>query len=340
MVGNLGQAELTLASFRQSAGPKPAPNVARIAGLLAACVGLGAMIAVGIEWTLALLAALWIPLLIEVGIWRSIAVGSGDTLRPAVANGVSALGRLLLIPALAIAGLLTVEVAATVLQGSIVVASIVVLAAYVFGQRLGRAGPTLRTIPALRSGASVVLFGAITAITLRGDLLVLQLTSSALEVGVYAAVAALGQSALSVSSYFKSRAQAAVAQSRPADLAREYLLLLGLGAIGSLVVWISSGWIVQILLGPEFIGGDAVLRAYVVASVGLMSLDFVHGVLVALGRVRILNAVAATGAVATLGALFLLVPEFGAQGAAVAVACGTWLASAVGWYVIRTALKA
>jgi O-antigen/teichoic acid export membrane protein len=189
-----------------------------------------------------------------------------------------------------------------------------------------------------KTGARVWLFHFSTTITLRSDVILLAALSTPTEVGLYASAAGLSQSILSVSGALKTRLQVAVLQTRPKyDYKRELVLMLGVAAPMAIFIAMAAPSVVALLFGSAFNAAANPLRLLALAAVGQFLMDGSQGMLVAQGRIRVMNRVATLGAATCLVTLGVLVPWFGATGAAMSTLVTYSIAGSVGIYAaLRT----
>lgn len=293
-----------------------------IGGVVGGAIGGATSALIGLPTPVCLLLAAAVPVTIAPQLWTSAALWAQGTLRVAASSALAGLVRLVAIPLLAMLGLLSLD-AAFALQAFVVLFVSVALL-YPLMRELPN-GPGNRTLrDALVAGAPVVGFGLLTAVTLRADLITLQLFSDSQQVGVYAAVVAVTQAALAISTFFRNRAQAGIASGRSGMAVWRYpLALSGLAALGILAAQILAEPLSDLLFGPAYEGAAGVMRILAVAAAMQMLLDVGQGMLIASGRRRALLSVAIVGAVVTILSLALLVPTAGAMGAAVAATVGS-----------------
>jgi len=344
MVAAWGQAESMLNGLRHNDAHLGASGrVLRLSAPIGAVGALALMILLGVPPLAALVSAVFIPLVAVGAVWRSVAVARQDTTHVAAASGLAATLRVVVIMGLALAGALTLVSSSATLQAALALGTL--LALLPSAQRHYRSRPPAhyprRATPLVgefRAAMPYVAFGSLTAVTLRADVLVLQVFASPHDVGVYAACAALGQAGLAVSGYFKTRAQATLFSGQGAHATRRELFLAATISSGAVaLVAVASEPITSALLGDQFQGATQVLRFVALSSWSVMMLDIVQGLVTAgLSRDKLLN-LAAVGAVVTLTCLLVGVPAWGAPAAAAAVAMGASAAVAVGLRMLRRA---
>ena len=166
--------------------------------------------------------------------------------------------------------------------------------------------------------------------TLRADVIVLQLVAAPTEVGLYAAPASLTTAALALSMAYRPRVQAAAFSTAPLrGILRNCLQVFVLATIGTVALWLATPLIVPILFGSRFQDAVPLMRTLAFAIVPLLMVDLVFAALIVLGRQRDLLVVAAGSAALNVVALCVLCPLWGAHGAAVATVLSYSLADRV-----------
>lgn len=338
-IGALGQAEVLLGDLRSGKGSPLAASMVAFGGSLVVGVGTAAALhTMRVDPATIVAVLILLPWMSQAPLWRGYAVSRGQLLRPAYANALGAMLRVALVAALAMSSRLAAVSAFWAVQGSAVVAAVVVLGVnYVRGVRSTQAeGELPNRVEYLRRGAPLVLFAMFTAVTLNADVLMLSWLGSASALGVYAATASLSLAALSVSAAFKSRVQLAAFSSRSlASVKRELAIVILAGGVAASAVAFGSSLVVQVLLGPGYEAAEGLVQILAFASWALVLLDCMHGLLAALGLRRGLVAVGAVGAASTLVFLAILVPLAGAEGAAWATLVSYSLAAIAGWLIAR-----
>ena len=341
-LGALGQAEVFLADLRNgSESLRTSGRLTLAGGITAAITAAVVAASLGVDLVTAIVAAAFIPVINQGQLWRSYAVSQHHLMRPAAAGAIGAGVRVAFIAMLAALGLLSTLSAITVIQFATAAGVVIALGWYV-----------LRTYPHtvihvtqaqyvdhLRRGSPILIFAALTSVTLRADLFFLNDLVDPSTLGVYAAASSLSMSVLAVSGAFKSRIQSAV--FKPGARRAVYLelaVVLGIGLVGATLAALLSPWIVATLLGPGYEAAIPILRILAFASAALLVLDSVHGLLAVLGLRRSMLAVAAVGAGVTLITLPLLISVAGASGAAWATVISYSVASITGLFVVRSAL--
>lgn len=320
-ISALGMPQVLLADSADGRDTSAVRRLAIIGSLVGAALGGGVSMFLGLPVVVSLLIALAVPAAIAPQIWTSASLWGQGTLRVAVSAAAAGVIRLVAIPVLAGLGLLTLGAALTLQAFVLLLVGGALLLPFV--RRLPSERRS-RTLPeALLAGAPVVGFGVLTAVTLRADLITLQLASDEYQVGIYAAVVAVTQAALAVSTFFRNRAQAGIAGGLSGMAVWRYpLALAGIGAVGIAAAQFFAQPLCDILFGSEYEGAASVMRVLAVAAAMQMLLDVGQGMLIAAGKRGPLLGVAAVGATATILMLLLLVPHMGAVGAAVAATAG------------------
>lgn len=331
-LGAWGQAEVYLGEARGGRlGYREAAKIATAGGVVAAIATYAVLIALGLPSLTSLLTTLWIPLLTQTNIWRSVCIASGDLRAPALNNAVGPSLRIMFFTTLALTPWMTTESAITAMQLALLAA-----AALTMGLSTRRAGywasesKTARNL--LRGGGTVITFSVLNAVMLRSDLVVLQIFETPHAVGLYAAPASLTTAALALSTAFKSRLQfAAFGQEGATRVLRETLPVLILGVIGAAALWFVAPILVHTFFGPDYTSSIPLLRLLGVAAVPLLLADLAQGALVVLAQRRALITAGVGGASAVLISLLALCPSLGAVGAAIACVIGYSLAAIIAW---------
>nr|WP_240189285.1 polysaccharide biosynthesis C-terminal domain-containing protein [Nakamurella flavida] len=341
-VGACGQAEVYLADRREGSGNyRAAARVALLGAVVTSLLAVAVMLALRLDFALSLAAAVLVPVITQSQLWRSAAVSLGRIALPAYSSAMAAALRVLALSALWWAAVLNATSAMAAVQMTTALAGAIVL-----GRMVRRPGSVV-SVPSsrgqyqvlLRRGAPLLLFSVLTSITLRSDILAVQMFASSEQVGVYAAASSLSISVLAISGAFKSRVQAALfGDDARAGLRLEMRIIAFLVVPAGVLASVGSPWIVQILFGPGYGDAVSVLRILSFAAVALVFLDVAHAAVVVLGLRRQLIGVAAVGAGVSVVALVALVPAFGADGAALASLLGYSAGAVTGWLCVRKAL--
>lgn len=340
-LGSWGQSETYLGEARS--GRSNIRQQARIswwgggaAGILSAV----ALTALGIPVTTSVLTAVWIPVLSQANLWRSVCIAFGFLKEPALFTALGPVLRIVALLGLTWCAFLNAESAVMATQLTSVVAAFGTMWLVVRQVPDGGSSELVLISALLRTGGSIIAFSVLNAITLRSDLVILQVFVSPHEVGLYAAPASLTTAALALSNGFKSRLQAAAfSEDSGTSVAREALPVLVLGTVGAGILWVIAPRLVQTFFGDEYQGSIILLRLLGVATVPLLLLDLAQGLLIVLAQRRQLISVGAVGAVTVSLSLALLCPPFGATGAAVACIVGYAVTAAVAWLVLVPDLR-
>lgn len=328
-----GQGETLLKEARHGrSNLRTQSRLTLIGGGIATVIAAIAMIPLGVPIPLAIAAAALIPVLNQAVVWRAWAVSRRELRLPAIYNALSAVLRVAVLLGVAAFGALDGLSAMIVTQVTLALMATVTIGRYARSSFASSSGSSASIGNLLRTGGAVILFDAFNAVTIRSDLIILPLTVSAHEVGLYAAPASLTTAALAVSLPFKSRAQAiAISGPQPVRLVRELGILLGLGAAGIIAAFALAGPVVSVAFGSQYDGSIPILRLLAIATVGLVACDVAQGVLVVLSIQRDLIIVGALSAAIVGGSLLLLCPLLGGVGAAIALIIGYSVSAALGW---------
>lgn len=187
----------------------------------------------------------------------------------------------------------------------------------------------------LRECWPYLLAGMAVAVYMRVDLLLIRGIAGEHEAGLYAAAVAVSQLWLMLPSALAASLAPRLSQLRHGDaaaftleLTRAFRLFMVFGLCASLATSVAAPWLVGLLYGSRF-EGTAPLLAIHAWTVLFISMGVAQGLwIVNEGAGRAGLAKTLTGMVVSLGGNLLLVPRFGATGAA-AVAVAAQCASAV-----------
>lgn len=335
-LGAWGQAEIYLGEA--GAGRFSVLQQSRITWVCGSIFGLltaTALIALSIPLSTSVLTAIWVPLLAQANVWRSVCVAFGHLKQPALYNALGSVIRVGALMALAWTTILNVDTAVTATQAALAISALVTMWLVV------RRVPThydmeLVPIPLLlRGGGSIITFSVLNAITLRSDVVILALFVTPHDVGLYAAPASLTTAALALSAGFKSRLQAAAFSTHAGtSVAREVLPLLVLSIVGAVALWFTAPQLVQVFFGRDYSDSVVLLRLLGIATVPLLMLDLAQGLLIVLARRKQLVTLGALGASSVVIALVIFCPGLGATGAAVACIVGYGIAAAIAWLAL------
>ena len=336
-----GQAEMYLSEARSGRfSVRRQSRITWVGGCVVGVFCIVALILLGIPPLTSILTGVWVPVLAQANVWRAVCVALGRLKQPALFTAGAPLLRVVALVALLLTSSLTLDSAVTATQVAAALAAFVTM--WLIVRRIPRSlnPESSSVIPLLRGGGTIIAFSLLNAVTLRSDLVILQIFATSTEVGLYAAPASLTTAALALSGAYKSRLQAATffTNSR-ASVAREALPVLALGLLGAGILWFGAPALVNFFFGPEYAGSVPLLRLLGFATVPLLMVDLAHGLLVALGRRHNLIAAGGAGAAAVVLSLLALTPGLGAVGAAIACILGYSVAGVVSWAFVYKNLK-
>lgn len=169
-----------------------------------------------------------------------------------------------------------------------------------------------------------VWIGALTGILLsRLDQVLMIPLSTAYQIGLYAVAVSISEVTLIFNSAVRDVLFSAESvRSNDARLTRASRVSTLLTLIGSICVGVSSIWLVPLLFGPDFAGSVIVIEILLL-GVLLGNPGSVAGAgLSARGRPGLRSAALAVAFLANLALVILLVPQYGATGAAIATLAG------------------
>lgn len=335
-LGNWGQAEIFLSRARTGTDYyRMHSRITWFGGVIASVVSLVVMMALHLPLAAAMVTAIWVPVGAQVGLWRAASIAQGELRPPAIDGASGSVLRVAALASLAALGLLSVNTSLFASQAALAVGSILTvgIATRRSGFKARKEGVAARTLVA--SGTGIIAFNLLHAVTLRSDIIVLQLTASPTEVGLYAAPAGLTGAALALSMAYRPRVQAALFSEAPfRGITNNCLQVFALGSVATIVMWAVAPFAVSILFGSSFDGAVPIMRILVFAIVPLLMVDLTFAALIVLGHQRDLLIVAAGGAILNLGALSILCSLWGASGAALATVISNSLAAVLGFVVL------
>ena len=339
--GSWGQAEVFLMRSRSGTDHyRLHSRITWVGGATASVVCVFVLLALGLPLSTALVTAVWIPILTQTGLWRSASIARGQLKLPALDSALGSLLKVASLAALAAVTLLSVDSSIFAYQGTLALGSLVTVGLASWRSGLARQRRATRLRPLLISGTGIIAFNLLHAVTLRADVIVLQLVAAPAEVGLYAAPASLTTAALALSIAFKPRVQAAALAAAPfRGIARNCVLCFALAAVGTVALWLATPFVVPILFGSQFDGAEPLTRMLAFAIGPLLMVDLIFAALIVLGRQRDLLLVAAGSALLNLMALGVMCPLWGAYGAAVANVVSYSLATAFGAVVLVRATR-
>jgi O-antigen/teichoic acid export membrane protein len=330
-LGNFGQAERLAADLREQSTSREGPRyfVCGSASSIAAVCAYIALRTIKVDPYTSLAVALAVPLSSLGLMWRALAISRGRTLLVAAQSAAPAVLRLAFLAVLFILGHLTVftAIALTMWASSIgaltlfwalnrspTAGSLIVIPK---GSRRSQFRADLKT--GLVEGLPVVGFSLNSLVIFRADVFMLSAMSTREQVGYYAAAVAVSEASWAVSAAFKNRMQAAAYTSQPLKKIRSELTVMLVLALPFVVVGeLVTRQFTVAIFGENFSGAVPAMRILLITAIALMILDCGQGLLVVFGQRRAMFSTTAVGAGITVVALWLLIPRFGAAGAALA----------------------
>jgi O-antigen/teichoic acid export membrane protein len=202
---------------------------------------------------------------------------------------------------------------------------------------------TIRFRALVRSAIPMVLSGVVLMIYLRIDQVMLGSLASESEVGFYAAAVRISEVWYFVPAAIVSSLFPRIVQLRASDqvqfeqqLQRLYNLLAFLGYAVALPVTLLAPWLVQLLFGSAYQSSAPLLSVLIWAGLfaNLTVARNAHFIALDWGRAQLWTASA--GAIANVLLNLLLIPRYGAMGAAVATCLSYWVAAQGACYVSRS----
>jgi O-antigen/teichoic acid export membrane protein len=340
-LGSWGQAEVFLKQSRSStAHYRLHSRISWVGSIAASVVCVFVLLAVDLPLSTALVTAVWIPVLTQAGLWRSASIARGQLKLPALDSAFGSLLKVASLAALAALTLLTTDSALFAYLGTLALGSLVTIGRASWRSGLGRQVRATGLRPLLISGTGIITFNLLHAVTLRADVIVLQLVAAPTEVGLYAAPASLTTAALALSVAFRPRVQAAALSAAPLrEIVRNCLLCFALAAVGTVALWLATPVVVPILFGSQFAGAEPLMRMLAFAIGPLLMVDLIFAALIVLGRQRDLLLVAAGSAFLNLLTLGVMCPLWGAYGAALANVVSYSLATVFGAVILVRATR-
>jgi O-antigen/teichoic acid export membrane protein len=310
-------------------------RAARVAGLLTAIVGL---IAIGVVTLMAVSRSLrpgllpfvvLLPVLLSTPFQQAAQGLVQAAFRPSVAFRAGLVVSLL-VGLLTTAVLVSGQRLAVEIAGVRTIAAIVGLWLLVVGSgwgeftRRGRALPTPQTSAFVAYGSVLTLSLGLDAAISQLDVVVLGASRGAAEVGAYAPVSRLADTVITIwallGGYLLPALTAAAARGHETEIGALYrwgsrwALTICAPALGLMLV--VPGSLLHVLFGDRTAGLTTPARILSLGVLASVLLGFNGLVLVAMGAVRTAIQTAVIGLIASTAACILLVPRFGANGAA------------------------
>ncbi|UJL31491.1 polysaccharide biosynthesis C-terminal domain-containing protein [Mycolicibacterium vanbaalenii] len=351
-LGNFGQTERvgSLLRDRGSISFWPSRILVFSASTAASCVAFISMLMLGLDPKTALVVSLAIPISSLGLLLRAIAVAAGRVLLLAIQAAVPSVFRV------AMLGLLFVSVGLTTYLATLVTVCTSIAGILLVRIALSASGDIQakslnhRGAPASEvrrdiytcavQGLPIVGFTLCVAVMLRADIFMLTALSTGDQVGFYAATVAITEAALAISAAFKNRMQAAVYTDDALPRVRHegivMVSLLGPAIVGGQLV--AEPFIIH-FFGSPFAPAIPAFRVLLFAAAAQMLLDCAQGLLAVLGRQRAMLATSAFGAVITIGSLAVLIPAFGAVGAAMSSLFAYSAVAATSWFLVVMSLR-
>ncbi|WP_375387403.1 lipopolysaccharide biosynthesis protein [uncultured Amnibacterium sp.] len=317
-VGAWGQQELIIARAREGdLRYREHRRVALVFGGGAAVATLIVLLVLGLPLAGSIAGAVFVPLLVFTGLWRSLSIAGGRLRGPAFMNLATALIRIAALGTLVAASALDLTTAVVASQASVVLGAVIAVLPYALRHH-GADGATGPGRSMLALGAAVIAFDVFNAVALRADLVVLQLRTSPEQLGIYAAPASVTTAALALSAPFKARIQILLVRHRPVGEMEKEILLVGIiGSLGAAALVLLAPFLVAVLFGADYAGSVLPLQILAVAVVPLLIFDLAQGILTTLAARRQLIVCGAFSAAATVVAMLVLVggPQAAVQAA-------------------------
>ena len=340
-LGSWGQAEIFLSRSRFGTEHYRAHSrISWAGGLAAGSICVLVLLALGLPISVAVVTAVWVPALTQVGLWRAVSIAHGRLKPPALESAIGPFLRLIALLLLVALALLTVNSAVFAVQAGLAIGSLMTVGIASKRTNLRKQKREIGAAQLLASGTGIIAFNLLHAVTLRADVIVLQLVSTPTEVGIYSAPASLTTSALALSAAYKPRVQAAAFSASPLrGILRDCLRVLVIALVGTVGLWIATPVAVRILFGSSFQDAEPIMRTLAFAVPPLLMVDLVFAALIVLGRQRDLLVVAGGSAGLIVITLATLSPHFGAFGAALATVISYALATILGFAVLIRATR-
>jgi O-antigen/teichoic acid export membrane protein len=342
--------------------PDVAGGLARRAGAVVAASGVvltGALLTVGRwlardvpdAWTLLVIAAAGLLPALGVAVLRGVAAGHGRWGRVAAERAVSSVARLVLTVLPFVAGRLTVEVAVAVLVGCPVLGGLAYLGRQPPGlspgpssesssessSQPGRRDEPPPTTAVLVSYGGRVWFGSVAGILLlRLDQAVMLPLSDAAALGLYAVAVAVGEVPLVLNAAFRDVLFSAESASRDDErLARAARTSLVVCLAAVLALALPLAWWLPLVFGADFAAAVPACLVLLLAA-AVSPPGSVAGVgLSARGRPDLRSWSLVLALAVNVAALVVLVPVWGALGAALATLFGNAVASHTNVLLLR-----
>ena len=215
-LGSWGQAEIFLSRFRSGTDHyRMHSRITWVGGFAASVVSALVMLALHLPLSAVLVTAVWVPVVTQIGLWRSVSIARSQLKPPALDGAFGAIFRVAAFATLAALTLLTVDSALFAYQATLGLGSLLTVGLATRRSGLKAQGQEIGARALLLSGTGIIAFNLLHAVTLRADLIVLQLVAPPTEVGLYAAPVGITGAALALSTAYRPRVQAAAFSAAP-----------------------------------------------------------------------------------------------------------------------------
>lgn len=238
---------------------------------------------------------------------------------------------------------LTAVVVATAAEALLVAGGLVVVYLHTAGRLRSWRWDNTRFRSLVSSAVPMVLSGIVLMVYLRIDQVMLGALAGEAEVGFYAAAVRISEVWYFVPAAIVSSLFPRIVELRASDrvqfeqrLQRLYNLLAFLGYAVALPVTLLAPWLVQLLFGSAYQPSAPLLAVLIWAGLfaNLTVARNAHFIALDWGRAQLWTASA--GAAANILLNLLLIPRYGAMGAAVATCLSYWVAAHGACYASRT----
>lgn len=238
---------------------------------------------------------------------------------------------------------LTVVVVATAAESLLLSCGLLLVYRLRGGQLTSWRWDAIRFRALVSSAVPMVLSGIVLMVYLRIDQVMLGALAAETEVGYYAAAVRISEVWYFVPAAIVSSVFPRIVELRASDelqfhrkLQRLYNLLAFLGYAVALPVTLLSPWLVQLLFGAAYRPAGPLLSVLIWAGLfaNLTVVRNAHFIALDWGRAQLWTASA--GAVSNVVLNLVLIPRYGAMGAAVATCLSYWVAAHGACYVTRS----
>lgn len=181
-------------------------------------------------------------------------------------------------------------------------------------------------IQLLRTGTAGIGFSAGQMVAVRADRYLLAIFSSTATVGVYS-VAATAADYLWLAPFAVSQVlfhSVASGRVNLRTVRRMHRVVLTLSLVLVMVIYLLTPYIISLLFGHAYIGAATPMRVIIFGSIGFGSFQVTASALAASGHLRRAAVSATVGGILLVAGSFLLIPPYGALGAAYASVAAYW----------------